>query len=109
MGDSRPSMDAPMRTFGVPAIVTVPNGTPVPTSVIWLAPVMVDEPSGSDFTRREPRRVLALSRTDVPTLPRQTQIDAAEIKGGPVSSWLVDQADVARADEWRALVVSKES
>lgn len=92
--------------MGVPAIVTLPDGTAITnTSVIWLEPILFDAPTTSDLQRREQRRVAALNRADVVTVPQGTRIDAAEREGGTVSAWRVDQIDASDPDHVRAIVV----
>jgi hypothetical protein len=91
--------------MGVPAILTRPDTTVVPTSVIWLEPILIDVPNATDLQRRESRRVAALSRTDVSSVPRGARIDAAERDGGVVQAWRVDQIDASDPDHLRAIVV----
>src|SRR5688572_24736493 len=80
---------------GVPATVTRPfpdDGTPIVTRGIWVTPGLsrpFTEAFPSDFAlqRREPERVMALSRAEVPAVPRGTRIDAPEQLGGVVKAW----------------------
>jgi hypothetical protein len=67
--------------------------------------VLVDVPSSSDLQRREPRRVFSVCRSDVPTLPRGSRIDAAERSGDVVQAWRVDEPAGADADHVRAIVI----
>lgn len=107
MGDLRPPIAAALSAFGVPATVTrpAPDTTPIHTTGIWLSPVLIDVPTGSDLQRTEVRRVFSVTRTDVPTLPTGTRIDAAERLGNSVLAWRVDQLAGSDADHVRAIVV----
>lgn len=91
--------------IGVPATVTLPDFTEIETSAIWLSPIMFDEPSGADLQRHEPRRVLALTRTAVASVPRGTLIAAAERDGGEVKTWRVEGTDLSDPDHVRVIVV----
>lgn len=107
---------APLRTLvlsvnqavhGVSATVTrpAPDSTPIDTTVIWsVEPVSEGQPYGSDFHRVEPRKVLVVSRADVPTLPRGTTITAPEVDGEANKAWVVDGLERTLADQWRAFV-----
>ncbi len=103
------AQDVGFSTFGVPATVTrpAPDNAPVETTAVWL-PDPLDEtrPAGTDFQRREPRKVLALRRdAPLPTMPRGTIVAAPEISGGAVKNWRVDELDRTLSDEWRVIVV----
>lgn len=107
MGDARVPFSSLLRAFGLPATVTrpAPDDAPISTSIIWLSPLAEDQPYGVDFSRRDPRKVLAVPRSAVVSMPRGTQISAAETPGSEVRSWRVDEllrpADV---DHWRVAV-----
>lgn len=90
---------------GVPATITLPDSMVIQTSAIWLEQILVDVPVSGDFTRREARRVVALLKADVPSVPKDTRIDAAERDGGPVQAWRVDQPEGADPDHSRVIVV----
>ena len=93
---------------GVPATVTrpPPDGAPVVTSGIWLSrPVEEQLPVGTDFQRREPRRVMVLPRDVLSRVPRGSLITAPEQLGGVVKTWRVDEFDRTEADQWRVVVV----
>ena len=89
-----------------------PDNTPItvgadghPLKVIWaVEPVSDGQPYGSDLHRVEPRKVLAVSRADVPTLPRGTTITAPGIDGEANKTWVVDGLERTLADQWRAFV-----
>lgn len=97
-----------LEAFGVPATVTrpSPDDDPIATPVIWLSPEDSDRPYGTDYQRREPRRVMGVPRTTVAGVPRGTLVVAPELLGGTDKTWRVDEmlrsADV---DLWRLAVV----
>lgn len=102
------ALNLQLSAHGVAATVTrpTPDDTPISTRGIWLRPADDPQPYGTDLRRRDPRRVIALPRADVPTLPRGTLVEAAEITGGAALTWRVDGFDqVAEVDHWRAIVV----
>lgn len=103
MSDLRPDLGAALAVFGLPATVTIPGGPPVATTGIWLPPVSVDT-TGVLVSTDRPQAVLALPRAAVPSMPRGTLINVAEMEGGPVLAWIVEAVDEARADEWRLIV-----
>lgn len=93
--------------LGVPATVTrpAPNNTPIVTTVIWaVAPASDGQPYGSALHRVDSRKVMAISRSDVPTLDNGTVIVAAEIDGDTAKTWVVDGIERTLADQWRAFV-----
>ena len=96
---------------GLGVVATVqrpaPDDTVISTRGIWItAPLEETRPYGTDFQRREPRRVFALPRAAVPTLPRGSTIVAAEYPGGAIKVWRVDGLDPSNVPEqWRAIVV----
>lgn len=105
-------------TIGVPITVTPPqqDAPAVVTTGIWISeagqtlrgPSQIEEPRqiGSEFQRREPRKVLAIPRDAVlSTLPRGSFIQAAEALGGPVRTWRTDGFDRVEPDVWRVIVV----
>jgi hypothetical protein len=49
--------------------------------------------------------VIALPRSEVPTLPTGTRVDAPEQLGGAVRAWRVDAIDYVDAAQYRAFVV----
>jgi hypothetical protein len=105
--DARVAFEPLLDAFGVPATVTrpAPDNDPIETVGIWLLPHNMDEPIASGFQRREPVRVFALSKDAVPTLPRNTRIEAPERAGGDIRVWVVDSADFDDPDHTRALLV----
>lgn len=80
-------------TFGVSATVTrpAPDHAPVTATVIWVsAPKDEAQPFGSDLSRRGPRRVLAIDRSELDSVPRGTLIVTTEQAGGATKTWRVD-------------------
>lgn len=102
-----------MEAFGVDATVTIPGGDPIATAGVWILPSTPEFPSneelgggyGGNFQRREPKRVLALSRDAVPTVPRGTDVIAPERAGDAPRAWMVDALEHVDADHTRVLVV----
>jgi hypothetical protein len=107
MGDIRVPMAAALAAFGLPITVTVPHGTAVSTTGIWVNPLAEPMPYGADYARREPRKVLAIPRTAaLDAVPRGSVIVAAESDGGPVVTWRADGLDGQTLhDEMRVVVV----
>jgi len=106
--DIRPPFAIFQPTLGVDAVVTVPGGSPVAAVVIWVAPVPQDMPLGEDFSREDPRRVLAIARADVPLVPTGTVIEAPESAGGETLTWRVDGIERVEYDHVRAMVLETE-
>lgn len=90
---------------GVPATVTPVDEAEIATRVIWVTPLSELEPAGGEFTRREPIRILAVRRSDVPRLPRGSRVVAPETSGDSDQVWRVDGTDRIEADHHRVLVV----
>lgn len=106
--DLRPPIASFFTAFAVAVTVTrpAPDNTPIATSGIWLTPLAETFPHGTDFQRRDPRRVMALRRSAVPTLPRGTVVSAPEVLSGANKTWRVDGFEQsADAEHWRAVVV----
>jgi hypothetical protein len=108
MSDLRPNIAFALAAFGVGATVTLPGGSPIATTVIWLSPVAVDTP-GVIHPTNVPQPALALSRADVPNVPRGTLVEAPERAGGIVRSWIVEAVLGMTADEVRVIVIPGES
>lgn len=107
--DLRPAFSSAQEAFGLPATVTrpAPDDDPIETTVVWLPPIPTD--LGFDLQRQEPKRILCISRAHVPTLPRQTVIEAAEVLDGEVKAWRVDGIERYEFDAIRAFVIPDES
>jgi hypothetical protein len=96
-----------LAVFGLPATVTrpAPDDTPIATTAIWVTEAMEESrPFGTDFQRREPRRLLALPRADLATLPRGTVIAVPEMSGAASKAWRVDGLDQVDPQFWRVIV-----
>lgn len=100
-------MDPIFSAFGVPATVTRPdpNDTPVATTIVWGSWLTEDALGGSQVQRREPKRVLSVRLDQVPTLPRGSVIEAAEVAGGTSKRWRVDGLERLETDLGRYVVV----
>lgn len=106
MADLRPQLSSALSAFGVSATVTRPASDAITTTLIWMTPVTLPSAAGEDFSRREPARVAAIPRADVPTFPMGTTIAAAEYDGGPVVTFQFDGHDSqADPEHWRVRVV----
>jgi hypothetical protein len=95
---------------GVTATITrpAPDNAPIVTTVIWaIEPAGDGQPYGSDLHRIDSRKVLAISKADVPTLDRGTLVVAPELAGGANRTWQVEGIERSLADQWRAFVKLK--
>jgi len=110
MADARVPLALALDAFGLPITVTrsVPGASPVATTGAWLAPLLDEAlPAGTDLQRREPRRVMAVSRTsELASLPRNSLVSAPEELGGPAVLWRVDSLYRAEYDHWRVVLVA---
>lgn len=90
---------------GVPATVTPLSGeSAISTRVIWLIPVVDDVPAGRELQRREPRRMMVISRTDVEDVPRGTIVAAPEKLGGDSRNWQIDSVESTEPDLFKVIV-----
>jgi hypothetical protein len=103
--DARPSIASATGAFGLPAAVTPPGGAPFNTTVFWLPPVTMDDPTGRELQRAEPKRILVIPVTSSVLIPHGTLVVAAEFDGGPPASWKVDEVARLDSDCWRVAVV----
>jgi hypothetical protein len=96
-----------LATHGIPVTVTrpFPDDTPIVTRGIWMTDTTGGVPGSLDFQRREPTRVMVLSRAAVPTVPRGTRIVAPENPGGEDATWRVDAIERIEADHVRVMVI----
>lgn len=91
---------------GVPATVTPPGETAITTRVIWPSEQVADDlPAGKDFNRREPRRIMVISRADVANVPRGTIIAAPESLGGDSRNWQIDSVESTEPETFHVIVV----
>jgi hypothetical protein len=93
---------------GFPVTVTPVSGPEVETRGIWLTNTLLDVPGSAEFHRREIRRVIALSKTDVPMLPRGSLVIAPERAGSEPRQWRVDGVEGSEADHQRVVVIHDE-
>jgi len=98
-------LETNLAAHGVDVTVTPTGADEIVTRGIWLTPTPEDVGSGLDFHRREPRRVIALSRDAVPVLPKGSYIQAPERDGGPIQNWRVDGIERDEADHRRVVVI----
>jgi len=93
---------------GTPATVTLPEGSPVSTRVIWLTPETAEVPAGG-YQRSEARMLVAIRRDDVPAMPRGTIIASSPPLLAAPALWQVDAMETIRPDHHRVVVVPYEA
>lgn len=91
--------------LGVPVTVILLNEDPLPTTGIWLSPANPDVPAPGELRRRDPVRVLALGRHEVPRMMRGTLVQAPEQLGEDPQWWRVDSVERVDVDEYRVVVM----
>lgn len=96
--------DVNFKAHGVPATVTVPDGSPVSTRIIWLTPINDGVPNQT-LRRDEPRRSMAIRRDDVLNPPRGTVVEVTEHNLDSPESWTVDATEEVNPDHTRVFVV----
>lgn len=100
------ALETNFAVHGFDVTVERPNEDEIETRGIWLVPISEALSAGMDFQRREPIRVIALRRDEVPTVPRGTRITAPEKIGDTDSKvWIVDGFERQEADHHRVIVV----
>ena len=80
------------------------EGGPADITGLWMTHTL-EESGGGTFKRGEIRRVIALRRSDLPTVPRGTILQAPERDGRPIMRWLVDGHELMEADHHRVVVI----
>jgi hypothetical protein len=90
---------------GVDAMVTIPDGAPVSTKIIWLTPVTEQRPAGSEFGRSEAIRSMAIRRDVLPAVPRGSTIAVTEHLLSSPTMWTVDGMEAVFSDHQRVIVV----
>jgi hypothetical protein len=95
---------AACNTFGVDATVTPPSGSPIVARGIWTQPLTEEMPTGHDFTRRDPRRVLAFRIAETGSIKRGSSIVAPEYGGGSARTWKVDGVEREDMEQIRVIV-----
>jgi hypothetical protein len=103
-------LETNLAVHGVDVTVTrpSPDDTEIETQGIWLTPLTEEMPLNSGLQRHEPRRVMALSLSEVPTVPTGTLIVGPERPGGTDRTWQVDGVERREADHVRVYVVPVE-
>lgn len=100
------ALDLSLWAHGVDITVyPIDGGAAVTARGIWLTQRADMAPAGAAFGRREPHRVLAISRADVSEIRRGTRVVAPEASGGADRGWLVDAIAEIQVDHWRAVMV----
>ena len=81
-----------LAAHGTPITVTRPGGLPIQTTGIWHVPIADPQAFGTDFRRREPRRVMEIPRDDtLDDVPRGSVIVAVDRDGGGAAkTWRAD-------------------
>lgn len=84
---------------GVPATVTLPASQadpipePITARVVWVDPTTEAVPGSGDYRRSDQRKVMAISRAEVPAVPRGTIVEAPEAEGDTPALWRVDSTE----------------
>lgn len=99
------ALEANFAAHGIDVSVQLPNEEPVDAVGIWLTPINEDMPTSAPFSGQRPNRVIALRRSEVPSLPRGARITAPEQSGGDSRVWFVDGVERDEADHHRVHVV----
>lgn len=90
---------------GVTVTVTTPDAErSITTLAIWMTTDTQHAPMDAPFPRRDPRRVLALKRSEIAEVPIGTEIEAPARGGDPARTWIV-QAYVAQFHDHAQVVV----
>jgi hypothetical protein len=106
MVDLRPSFASVVEAFGLPAVVTLPDAEEsIETDAVWLPSTTEEVPASNSISRAEEKRVLCLSKADVPQVPRGTLVAVAEYDGGDVLDWIVDAVERVEFDNARLIVL----
>lgn len=104
--DARPKIESFERAFGLSVTVTRPQENSFSATGIWISSLFEDPPVGGDFTRREPRRVMAFSIEDISdNIPRGTIVTAPEEDGGTSKKWQVDGIEARESDHIRVVLI----
>lgn len=80
------------------------DATPIEARAIWCWSQQDTTPGGMDIRRRDPTRIIALSRSTFECVPRGTRIVAPEAMGGTRLGWVVDGPDRLESDHHRLMV-----
>lgn len=104
--DARPGIDSFMGAFGLSVTIARPYESPFSATGIWISSLLEEMPASHDFTRRDPRRVMAFSLEEISNnIPRGTIITAAEQEGEALQKWQVDAIDSRESDHIRVVLI----
>lgn len=105
----RLATDLAYDAHAVAAVLYLPDGSPpIKAEGNWLQSIEDEPPTGREYNTREPRRIMALKRSAVPTqLPRGTIIDAPELIDGTPRRWQVDSFEFVEPHDIRVTLVPK--
>lgn len=90
--------------LGVTATVEIPYEDPITTTITWGPEFPEEQPVGREYERREPKRVMAIRRSVVPEIPRETVITAAQSVGETAKEWQVDGIDRVTRSHFHVIV-----
>jgi hypothetical protein len=99
------ALELNLAAHGVEVLVTLEGAAGIETRGIWMTPISEDLPVAGEFQRREPRRVMALSRLELPSVPKGTVIQAPPKHGDNLEYWRVDGTERTEADHVRVYVI----
>lgn len=91
--------------YGVDGIVTRPDEEPIEARVLWVTPQTDGVPTSSTFQRRDQTRVVGLLRSEVPTAPIGTIVEAPDVAGGASARYRVDSTELVEVEHIRVSVV----
>ena len=107
--DLRPPLSLAMDAFSVPAVVTLKSENPVTTRGVWLSPEAVGFDVGDEYQGRAPKRIMAIGKSDVPTIPRGTKIVAPEESGEATKTWEVQESARVQNDQHNIVLIEADS
>lgn len=83
-----------------------PDQDPVDSTGRWSDPLVQERRVGTDFTARDPRRVLVVPKSaTLAVMPRGTLITAPDVTDATPRLWRVDGLEgPTMADQWRLIV-----
>jgi hypothetical protein len=90
---------------GVAVTVRTEDDTEIETRGLWHTNTTNETPAGASFGRRQPRLVMAISRSDVSAFPKGLKVEAPEPGGTAVVGWVVDSVDAVQADHVNVVLV----
>jgi hypothetical protein len=96
--DVRVPFSVLLAAFGASAVVTLPDAEPVTATVVWMPPSPDLVPAGLELQAVQVRRVLAIPRATVPSVPRKTTVVVPEIDGGSPRAFMVDAIEREEPD-----------